>query len=81
MVLAEMIRRGYADRIMLSHDYVAKWLGRPFEFPAVFQSLLANYHPTHLFKNVIPALKDRGVTDAQIRTIIEENPRRIFAGD
>lgn len=79
-VLIGLVGIGYADRLMLSHDYVAHWLGRPLKIPEIALPLIGNWHPTHLFKNVIPALKAGGVTDAHIRTMIKENPRRLFEG-
>jgi phosphotriesterase-related protein len=42
---------------------------------------VANWHPTHLFRNIIPALKQGGVSDEQIKTIVEDNPRRLFEGE
>ena len=42
---------------------------------------MENWHPSHLFKNIIPALKRGGVTDAQIDTILIENPRSFFTGE
>ena len=79
-VLAELIRRGYAGQIMLSHDFIINWLGRPLVLPEPLLPLLANWNPAHLFQNIIPALKARGVTDEQIHTITVENPRRLFGG-
>jgi phosphotriesterase-related protein len=63
---------------MLSHDYIANWLGRPVKFPEPFLSLMVNWHPSHILDNVVPALKRRGVTDAQIKTILTDNPRHLF---
>jgi phosphotriesterase-related protein len=40
--------------------------------------LVANWTPTHVFKNIVPALKRAGVGDAKIRTMLVENPRRYF---
>jgi len=80
-VLIGLIGTGHADRIMLSHDYVAHWLGRPLNVPEVALPLIGNWYPTHLFKNVIPALKKGGVTEEQIHTILVDNPRRLFAGE
>ncbi len=79
-VLAELIRRGYANQIMISHDFIINWLGRPLNLPEPLLPLLAQWNPAHLFNDIVPALKERGVTDEQIRTIIEENPKRLFAG-
>jgi phosphotriesterase-related protein len=78
--LIELIAAGYGDRIMISHDSILHWLGRPIEVPDEVAPLIANWEPTHLFRNVIPALQEGGVTDDQIQTIIEHNPRRLFGG-
>ncbi len=80
-VLAELISRGYAGQIMISHDFIINWLGRPLNLPEPLLPLLANWNPMHLFQNIIPALKERGVTEEQIHTITVENPRRLFAGE
>jgi phosphotriesterase-related protein len=79
-VMIELIKKGYADKLMISHDFIITWLGRPLNLPEEALPLIANWHPTHLFKNIIPALKEGGVTDAQIKQIIEDNPRRLFEG-
>ena len=79
-VLIEMIKKGYADRLMISHDAIISWLGRAPDIPEAALPLIVNWHPSHLFKNIIPALKDGGVTDEQIQTIIVDNPRHLFGG-
>ena len=71
---------GNANKIMLSHDTVNVWLGRPPVMPDALGALLANWRITHLFENVIPTLKQRGVTDEQINTMLVENPKRLFGG-
>jgi phosphotriesterase-related protein len=63
---------------MLSHDTVNVWLGRPPIMPDEVAELLGNWHITHLFDNVIPTLKEAGITDEQINTIFVENPKRLF---
>ncbi len=79
-VILELIRKGYVDQLLISHDTIGTWLGRPPQVPEMAMPFIANWHPTHLFKNIIPALKQGGVTDAQIKTIVEDNPRRLFEG-
>ena len=79
-VMIEMIKKGYADKMMISHDTVISWLGRPPDIPEAAWPLIANWHPSHLFKNIIPTLKEGGVTDEQIQTITVDNPRRLFGG-
>jgi len=76
-----LIGIGYANRIMLSHDYCPYWLGRPVELPDLVKGLLANWSYAHVFKNIIPALKQAGVSDDTIATMMVDNPRRLFAGE
>jgi phosphotriesterase-related protein len=55
--LMELIARGFADRIMISHDYVNYWLGRK-GIGAAMQKTLKRWQPTHIFQNILPALKE-----------------------
>ncbi len=75
-----LIGIGYANRIMLSHDYSPYWTGRPWVMPESVRKLDANWSYVHVFKNIIPALKEAGVGDDKINTIMVENPRRLFSG-
>jgi len=79
-VIIDLVKKGFADKLMISHDYIIHWLGRPLNLPEEALPLIANWHPTHLFNNIIPALKKGGVTDDQIKTIIKKNPEQLFAG-
>ncbi len=76
--LLGLLGLGYADRIVLSHDCNARILGRPLVMPDFVQTLIANWSYTHIFRNIIPRLKQAGVTDAQVNQMIVENPKRIF---
>lgn len=78
-VMIELIQKGYADRLMISHDFIISWLGRPLALPDAVLPLIANWNPAHLFQNIIPAMKAGGVNNDQIDTIIRDNPRRLFA--
>ena len=73
--VAEMCRRGHAGKMVLSHDAACynHWLPeRPLP------QMLPRWHYLHIHNDVIPALKQKGVTDEQIRTMLVDNPRRIF---
>lgn len=72
-----LINLGYTDQLILSHDRVLTWLGGELELS---EEIAGNWYPTHLFKNIIPALKEAGVTDEQIHTITVKNPRKLFEG-
>jgi len=78
--LIALVGMGYTDRIMLSQDCFAYQLGRPFEFPDAVKPLLANWSYVHVFNNIIPALKEAGVSQDKINILMVENPRRLFDG-
>lgn len=65
---------GCERQIVVSHDSVWCWRGRP----APIGDILANWKPTHLFKNIIPALRDAGVPQTKIDAMLIDNPRRFF---
>ena len=75
--LIELIKKGHADRLMISHDSVGVWLGRPIDLGPK----AAEWYPTYIHKRLIPKMKAAGVTDAQIQTMLVDNPRRLFAGE
>ncbi|MHB1651717.1 MAG: phosphotriesterase family protein [Desulfitobacteriaceae bacterium] len=77
-VVIGLIGLGYGERIMLAHDTVNFWLGRALVLPEPVQQILAKWHPTHLFDDVLPVLKKAGITDEQIDTLFVSNPQRIF---
>jgi phosphotriesterase-related protein len=78
--VAALCREGHANRIMLSHDTVNYWLGRPIAVPEKYLKAFENWRIDHIHKNVIPMLKKEGVTDEQIRTMLVDNPRNLFLG-
>jgi phosphotriesterase-related protein len=78
--LAGLLSIGYARQVVLSHDYVGCFLGRStFQTPES-QRGLAKWSYTHLFKEILPKLRTIGVSEAQIQTMLVENPRRFFGG-
>ncbi|RKT87241.1 phosphotriesterase-related protein [Saccharopolyspora antimicrobica] len=74
--VAELAQRGYADRMVLSHDASCfiDWFPEEAKVAAV-----PNWIYTHISDDVLPALRERGVTEEQITTMLEENPRRYFS--
>ena len=73
--VARMCARGHAGRMVLSHDATCYWDAMPEE---IVLDVMPNWHYLHIHNDVIPALKDRGVTDEQLRTMLVDNPLRIF---
>lgn len=76
--LVELLRRGFADKIVLSQDHIAHWLTPQPEPPDFVKPLIANWSYTHLLSNVVPALRQLGITGEQIDCMLIENPRKIF---
>ena len=76
-VLAGLLAVGFERQIVLSHDTVWCWRGRA---PAVPASAMAGWQPTHVFKKIIPRLREAGIPQAKIDVMLVENPRRYFAG-
>ncbi len=79
--LIALLGIGYTDRILLSQDCFAYRMGRPYEFSDEVNSLLADWNYAHVFKNIIPALKEAGVSEDKVNTLMVENPRRLFGGE
>lgn len=80
----ELARAGHTERILLSHDSIVCWLGRPVPFAQRFEELLEmlpDWHPTHIVKNIVPRLLEGGLRREDIDTILIDNPRRLFAGE
>jgi phosphotriesterase-related protein len=73
-IVVELAARGYAEQMVLAHDAACyiDWVD-PTLLPFV-----PNWHYLHISNDVLPALRDRGVTDAQIETMLVDNPRRWF---
>ncbi len=66
---------GYADRMVLAHDascYI-DWFA-----PGAVAEVAPNWHYEHISRDVLPALRARGVSEAQIGAMLVENPRRYF---
>ena len=73
--VARMCELGHAGKMVLSQDASCYMDGLP---EAAVPVILPNWHYLHIHNDVIPALKQRGVTDEQINTMMVDNPRRIF---
>jgi phosphotriesterase-related protein len=74
--VVELCRRGYAERMVLSHDAACyiDWID-----PGVLP-MLPQWHYQHIETEVLPYLREHGVTEAQITTMLVDNPRRLFEG-
>ncbi|HKR68252.1 MAG TPA: phosphotriesterase-related protein [Streptosporangiaceae bacterium] len=73
--LATLCERGYAGRIMLSHDKSSfmDWFSA-----AEVDPVLPDWRFTYLHDTVLPGLRDRGVSDDQVEQMLIRNPREFF---
>jgi phosphotriesterase-related protein len=78
--IAALAARGYADRMVLAHDAncFIDYFGGAHD--AVRPVFAPNWHYTHISDDVLPALAEAGVTGAQVRQMLVDNPRRYFGG-
>ncbi|MBB6351212.1 phosphotriesterase-related protein [Nonomuraea muscovyensis] len=77
--IAALCRRGYADRMVLSHDAACfmDYFGGAWQ--ETLDTLAPNWRYDHIHDDVVAALVDSGVTQEQIEQMLVFNPRRYFA--
>ena len=75
-IVAELCRRGYGDRLVLSHDAAC----HNDAFRAADMAKVApDHHHGFLLESVVPRLREAGIPDQDLRRMLVENPRRILA--
>jgi phosphotriesterase-related protein len=75
-IVVELCRRGFAEQMVLSQDascYI-DWID-----PNVM-AFLPQWHYLHIQDEVLPYLRDKGVTEEQITAMLVDVPRRCFEG-
>jgi len=73
--IVELCRRGWARQMVLSHDACCHidW------FPGQeVKTLAPNWNFCHIPDDVVPALREAGVSDDDVRAMTVDTPRRIF---
>jgi phosphotriesterase-related protein len=76
---AELLRRGHAERLIISQDFCATIDWFPPEAAEAFEAsgAIRNWSMTLVFDEVVPSLREQGVMDdATFQTIFVENPKR-----
>lgn len=77
-MIAAFLDKGYEDQILMSHDSVTVELGRPRPVPKDDLDFMAHANILNIPDRVIPMLKERGVTDAQLDKIFIANPAKVL---
>ncbi|WP_293878641.1 phosphotriesterase-related protein [uncultured Brevibacterium sp.] len=74
--VAELAKRGYADRMVLAHDASCfiDWFD-----PHAKAQAVPKWNFRHISEDVLPALVERGVSEDQIDTMLVDNVRRYFS--
>ncbi|MCG7297941.1 MULTISPECIES: phosphotriesterase family protein [Brevibacterium] len=74
--VAQLVERGYADRMVLAHDASCfiDWFD-----PQAKAQAVPNWNYRHISEDVLPALVERGVSEEQIQTMLVDNVRRYFS--
>lgn len=74
--VAQLVERGYADRMVLAHDASCfiDWFD-----PEAKAQAVPNWNYRHISEDVLPALVERGVSEEQIQTMLVDNVRRYFS--
>jgi phosphotriesterase-related protein len=73
--VAALCESGYDDRMILSHDAncFTDWFP-----PELHDQVTPDWHFLHIEQDVLPALRERGVTDEQIDQMLVSTPRDFF---
>ena len=77
-----LLEKGYEERMFLSADSCASIDWFPEETVEVLmrEGAVKDWTITLVHDQVVPALKERGMTDAQLETMMVENPQRWLGG-
>jgi phosphotriesterase-related protein len=68
-LLLELLRHGFAERLLLSQDVCAK----------IDLHRHGGNGYDHVLRRIVPALREAGVGDGAIRAMLVENPQRVLA--
>ncbi|MEX2622367.1 MAG: phosphotriesterase-related protein [Acidimicrobiia bacterium] len=71
----ELCRLGYSDRITLSHDAACFSVNSE---PSYRRLVEPNWNHSHLMRNVLPRLREEGVSRQDIHQMMVTNPMRIL---
>jgi len=68
--LMDLVKRGYIKQILVSHDISTK----------ITFTKWGGWGLSHILNHIVPRLKQEGITEEQIGTLITNNPRDLICG-
>ena len=88
-LVAALLAAGHAERLALSQDHMCCLASPKWPYPyadlvaphldEIYEQMHRRPH-TYLFTDFLPLLRERGVDDATLDTVLVANPRRLLAG-
>ena len=66
--IVQLIDEGYLNHILISHDICLKQLCVTY----------GGYGYAHILCDIVPVMRDKGMSDEQIHTLLVENPKRLL---
>src|SRR3954471_7935213 len=78
-----LLERGHVERMFISQDYVVAldWFPEEQVQQLMEAGAVKDWSMTLLFETIIPQLREGGMTDEQLDTMLVDNPRRWLAGE
>lgn len=74
-MVADLVRRGYVDQLVLSHDSACFSRVTP---PSWRRAHTPHWTSDHLSRRILPRLRELGTDDAAIERMMVDNPRRLL---
>jgi phosphotriesterase-related protein len=78
--LVGLARTGHLGRLFVSTDAVMCWRGRASPFLEKVRRRSPSWHARHVVDGVLPMLREAGLSEAELDTLMVANPRRLFGG-
>ena len=73
--IQKMCELGFASQIVLSHDTACYF---DWADPPLREKLMPKWSYNHIPDDVLPALREAGVSEDDITAMTVDNPRRVF---
>lgn len=79
--IAQLVSEGFVRQLMLSQNHMACFHFGEDDVPTGWRNPSPKRRFTYIIEEFLPLLQGAGVTEADLHTIMIENPRRYFVGE